>query len=430
MEIQIPDAFEGLFSPYRYKVFYGGRGSAKSETYARALLIRGIQQRTIILCTRELQASIQDSVHRLIAETIHKEKLDAYYDILQSTIRHKTNGTEFLFKGLRHNIAEIKGLQGVDICWCEEAENVSDRSWEYLIPTIRKENSEIWVSFNPRNANDPTYQRFVVFKRDDALVKKVSWRDNPFFPDVLKKELEHLKVNDPDAYDHIWEGNFDNRKNGYIYAKMIQKARDEKRICRVPCEQGYEVYTAWDLGWGDSTAIWWFQIVGRELRVIDYYENSGEALGHYSEIVKGKPYQYARIAHYLPHDAAAGNIRGDSVTNQLRNFGIINEVLPLSGIDGGIEAARQLLPVCVFDDEKCKAGIWSLENYGYEYDEDRKMFKQSPRHDFSSHGADAFRYLAHAVGKIKSAIGRPETMKAKPTIITTKNRFESKRTLR
>lgn len=404
MPITIPNKFKPLFEPYRFKVYYGGRGSAKSESFARALLVKGMQKKHIILCTRELQVSIQDSVHRLLAETIHKEGLDGQYDILQSTIRHKTNGTEFLFKGLKHNIAEIKGVQGVDICWAEEAENISDRSWEYLIPTIRKEGSEIWVSYNPRNVTDPTHQRFVVNTRPDAYVCKVSWRDNPFFPDVLKREMEHLRSVDQDAYEHVWEGNFDNRKNGYIYAKLIDRARQDGRITRVPFDTSTEVFTAWDLGWGDATAIWWFQMVGREPRIIDYYENSGEGLAHYANIVKGKTYNYARTAHYLPHDAAAGNIRGDSVTVQLRNLGLQNTVLPISSIDGGIESVRQLLPMCVFDAEKCKDGLWALENYGYEYDEDRKIFKKTPRHDFSSHGADAFRYLSHAITKIKGSV--------------------------
>lgn len=405
MPITIPTKFKPLFQPYRFKVYYGGRGSGKSESFARALLIKGLEKKQIILCTRELQVSIQDSVHRLLAETIHKEGLADRYDILQTTIRHKTNGTEFLFKGLKHNIAEIKGLQGVDICWAEEAENISDRSWEYLIPTIRKEGSEIWVSYNPRNITDPTHQRFVINQRDDAYVCKVSYRDNPFFPAVLQKEMEHLKSIDPEAYDHIWEGNFDNRKNGYIYAKMIAKAREEGRITKVPYDPSGEVYTAWDLGWGDSTAIWWFQLIGREPRIIDYYENNNEGLAHYSNVIKEKPYNYAKMGHFLPHDAKAGNIRGDSVTVQLNNLGIQNRVLELSSIDGGIEGVRQLLPMCVFDAVRCKDGLWALENYGYEYDEERKAFKKTPKHDFSSHGADGFRYLAHAINLIKGSFG-------------------------
>ena len=234
MQITVPEAFDFLFQPKRYKVTYGGRGSGKSESYARALLVLGIQNKELILCTRELQVSIQDSVHRLLASTIANENLSDQYEVLQSVIRHRTNGTEFLFKGLKHNITEIKGFQGVTKVWVEEGENVSNRSWEILIPTIRAENSEIWVSFNTRNLSDPTYQRFVANPQEDSIVKRVSYKDNPFFPDVLRKEMEKLKKADPEAYMHIWEGEFDTRRSGAVFAKQIAKAREEGRITRVP----------------------------------------------------------------------------------------------------------------------------------------------------------------------------------------------------
>src|SRR5574343_1078179 len=153
MRLQIPAAYKDLFTPSRYKVYYGGRGSAKSESFARALLTQGMERKLLTLCTRELQISIQDSVHRLLASTIMNNGLADQYEVLQSTIRHRHNGSEFLFKGLKHNITEIKGLQGVDRVWAEEAENISDRSWEVLIPTIRAPGSEIWISFNCKNRN-------------------------------------------------------------------------------------------------------------------------------------------------------------------------------------------------------------------------------------------------------------------------------------
>ena len=161
-KLQIPSAFQELFKPHRYKVLYGGRGGAKSESIVRALLLIGAQKKTRILCARELQGSIQDSVHKLLADIIYSHPtLDAFYEVQKAAIIGK-NGTEFLFKGLKHNITEVKSMAGVDICFVEEAEKVSDQSWEVLIPTIRKDGSEIWISFNPKNLTDPTYQRFVV----------------------------------------------------------------------------------------------------------------------------------------------------------------------------------------------------------------------------------------------------------------------------
>ena len=409
ISLQIPSAFSELFTPSRYKVYYGGRGSAKSESFGRALLIQGMRQKELVLCTRELQVSIQDSVHRLLSSTILNHNLADQYEVLQSCIRHRTNGTEFIFKGLKHNISEIKGLQGVTKVWVEEGENVSDRSWETLIPTIRADKSEIWVSFNPRNPNDPTYQRFVANPPADAIVRKISWRDNPFFPQVLRKEMEALRGKDPEAYDHIWEGNFDTRRSGAVFAKQIKIAREEGRITRVPYDTGSEVFTAWDLGFGDSTAIWFLQFVGRELRWLDCYENSGEQLEHYARIVKDKPYNYMRKGHFLPHDADHGNIRGLSVTRQLAQLGLPNTVLEReTDINPGIELLRQTISYSVFDAEKCKAGINALDNYGYEWDEERKAFKSKPRHDWTSHYADGGRYAAIAAGMVKSGLSNPK----------------------
>lgn len=386
---------------------YGGRGGGKSQSVGLALLIKGMEKPMRFLCTRELQASIADSVHRLLSDMIRKHGLDSFYEILQTTIRGK-NGTEFLFKGLKHNITEIKGLEGVDICWVEEAENISERSWELLIPTIRKDGSEIWIVLNPRNATDPTYQRFIAEAHDDVLLKKVSWRDNPFFPDVLRKEMEKLRSIDIEAYNHIWEGELDTRRSGAVYAKQLSKARDEGRITRVPYDPGHEVFTAWDLGFGDSTAIWWLQFVGRELRWIDCYENSGEQLDHYAGVVKAKPYNYMQTAHFLPHDGGAGNIRGDSVSKQLFSMGLRNIVLQReTDINPGIELLRQTISYSVFDSDKCKNGISALEAYAYEWDQERSVFKNKPRHDWTSHYSDAARYAAIAAGQVKAGLSAP-----------------------
>lgn len=403
-DIQIPKAFKDLFAPKRYKVYYGGRGGGKSQAVALALLVMGMQKPTRVLCTRELQASIGDSVHRLLSDLIIKHELEHFYEILQTTIRGK-NGTEFLFKGLKHNITEIKGLEGVDIVWVEEAENISERSWELLIPTIRKDGSEIWIVLNPRNATDPTYRRFIATPHDDVMLRKVSWRDNPFFPEVLRKEMEKLQQIDPESAAHIWEGELDTRRSGAVYAKQLAKAREESRICRVPYDPSTEVFTAWDLGFGDATAIWFLQFVGRELRWLDYYENSGEQLSHYTQIIKQKPYNYLKNGHFLPHDGGHGNIRGDSVSKQLFAMGLQNTVLTReTDINPGIELLRQTIAFSVFDQDKCVDGLHCLENYAYEWDEDRKVFKSKPKHDWTSHGADSARYAAIAASKVKTGL--------------------------
>lgn len=207
VEADFPEKLEFLFKPKRYKVAHGGRGSGKSWGFARALLIRAMEKKTRILCTREVQKSIKDSVHRLLGDQIEELGLGAYFEVLQNEIRAK-NGSQFLFAGLANTTAEsIKSFEGCNIVWVEEAQTVSDRSWEILIPTIRAPKSEIWVTFNPSEESDPTYQRFIVSPPPDASVVRLNWNDNPWFPEELKREKDYLYSVDPEAAEHVWGGN-------------------------------------------------------------------------------------------------------------------------------------------------------------------------------------------------------------------------------
>ena len=401
--IQIPKVFEViLLLAFRYFVFYGGRGAAKSHTIARILLILGMQSTYRIACCREVMTSISDSVHRLLKDLIGEYGLHEFYTVYNDRIEGK-NGTLFIFKGLKHNVSGIKSLEGVDIAWIEEAENVTDGSWEILIPTIRKPGSCIIVSFNTRYSSDPTYQRFVANPSSDTYVAKVSFRDNPFFPEVLEKERVKLMMTDHEAYLHVWEGEPDTRRTGFIYAKQITKAREEGRIGKFPYDPGFPVYTAWDLGFGDATSIFFFQVIGREVRIIDHFSNCGEELDYYvREVLNKKPYTYARVSVYLPHDGAHGNIRGARPSQQLADMGYKNIVLPrASGISADIEMTRQVLNYCNFHKEACHEGIHSLEHYRYQWDDNRKIFKKTPLHDWSSNDADAMRYVAQAVSQLK-----------------------------
>jgi phage terminase large subunit len=202
-EAALPIYAEPLFQPARYKIIYGGRGAGRSWSVARALLIQASMRPLRILCTRELQNSIQDSVHRLLTD--QAEMLGLPFKATQREITH-ANGSLFIFEGLRYNPTKIKSLEGVDIAWVEEAERVSEDSWQILIPTIRKSGSEIWVTFNPDQETDPTYRRFVLNSPPGAWVAKVSSTDNPWLPDELKAEREYLYRVDPDAAAHVWGG--------------------------------------------------------------------------------------------------------------------------------------------------------------------------------------------------------------------------------
>lgn len=205
MRIKFPGKFEPLFKPSRYKDFHGGRGSGKSVNVARALVLQAYENKKRILCCREIQNTIRDSVHKLIADQIEIMGLSPWFEVTQSAIRG-LNGSEFIFKGLRFDPQGIKSTEGIDLCWIEEAQTVSENSWSILIPTIRKEGSEIWLTWNPLEETSPTYQRFIESPPPDCISVEVNYYDNPYFPDVLRQEMEWLKQKDFAAYEHVWLG--------------------------------------------------------------------------------------------------------------------------------------------------------------------------------------------------------------------------------
>lgn len=397
IDAPLPVAFSELFKPHRYKVFYGGRGGAKSRSFARALLLIGTQRAIRCLCAREVQNSIRDSVKRLLDDEIGRLGLSGFYRSTDNEIRG-VNGSLFIFSGLRMSPERLKSFEGITHCWIEEAETVSERSLDLLIPTMRTAGSEIWMSFNPDRVNSIVWQRFIVkTPPPDSFVRKVGWRDNPWFPDVLRSEMEHCKSTDPDKYDHVWEGNPVLVAAGSYYGRLLQKADEDGRIGKVPVEQNLLVNTAWDLGMADSTAIWFFQFlpVGNfgEWRFVDYYEASGEGMAHYAEVLAKKGYRYG--AHIGPHDLAVRELgTGKSRIETARGMGINFTPAPQLPVADGIEGARQVIGAAWFDRDKCGQGLQSLWAYQREFDEVRGCFKEHPLHDWTSHGADAFRYAA------------------------------------
>ncbi|WP_390483397.1 PBSX family phage terminase large subunit [Pseudomonas guariconensis] len=205
INLEFAPKFAALFKPKRYKVFHGGRGGAKSWEIARALILISSSRKVRILCAREVQNTIKDSVHKLLKDQIEALGLLPWFTITDNSIKSSV-GSEFIFKGLRYDVQGVKSTEGVDICWVEEAQTVTAASWDVLSPTIRKDGSEIWISFNPNEEEDPTYQRFVANPPDDSVVVEVNYCDNPWFPEVLRKEMEYCKRVDYDAYEHIWLG--------------------------------------------------------------------------------------------------------------------------------------------------------------------------------------------------------------------------------
>ena len=216
ISIQFPPAMQDIFTPARYKVYYGGRGSSKSWTVAQFLIVQSLRKKCLILCAREHQTTLAESVHRLLSGIIDRHNLGKFFKVTQTNITSIT-GSEFIFKGLAQNVEGIKSMEGVDYCWVEEAEKVSTRSWDVLIPTIRKPGSEILIVFNPADEHDATYQRFIVNTPPDMIRRKVNYVDNPWFPDVLRKEMEHLKSVDYERYSHVWEGELRSASDAQIF---------------------------------------------------------------------------------------------------------------------------------------------------------------------------------------------------------------------
>lgn len=393
---QIPSAYAFLRQPARYKVAYGGRGAARSWSYARQLLLSGMERPLRILCAREFQNSIRDSVHKLLADQIDILGLHSFYDIQDAVIRGR-NGTEFAFKGLRHNVTGIKSFEGADIVWVEEANTVSKASWDVLIPTIRKPDSEIWATFNPELDTDETYVRFVLNTPPNAVAKHTTWRDNPWFPDVLKEEMAACRARSEDDYLTIWEGRTRKTLEGAIYAEELRKADEGGRIKRVPYNPAKPVDTFWDLGWADHTAIWFAQSFATEFHVIDYHADHMKPVSEYLRVMQSKGYVYG--TDFLPHDAEHELMAADgrSIRSQLAAAGRKVSIVPRMTVDAGIRAAREVFPLCWFDERECADGLQALRRYRWKVSEVNGAYQRLPLHDENSHGADAFRMLAVAM---------------------------------
>lgn len=389
---EFPEKLACLFKPARYKVLWGGRGGAKSWGIARALLIMGANRPLRILCARELQTSIKDSVHKLLSDQIAALGMDGFYEIQQATIKGQ-NGTEFAFAGLRSNVTQIKSFEGVDICWVEEAQTTSKSSWNVLIPTIRKEGSEIWISFNPELEEDETYQRFVVYPPANAIVEKINWSDNPWFPAVLHDEMEALKIRDHNAYLNVWEGMCRKSVDGAIFANELTVAELEGRLGHVAYDPSKPVHCIWDLGWADNVAIWFLQMVGMEYRLIRYMEDNQKTISHY--LAERQKFGYVFDTDWLPHDAQNKTLaaNGKSIEEIVRATGAKVRVIPRTSIVDSINAARTIFGSVWFDRENCADGIQCLRHYQYEVDPDTKLFSKAPLHNWASHGADAFRMI-------------------------------------
>jgi phage terminase large subunit len=394
MNVEFPEKLGFLLSKKaRYKGARGGRGSAKSWSFARALLVLGASSKLRILCTREVQKSIKQSVHKLLKDQIEAMGLSSFYRVLENEIRG-TNGTEFSFSGLSdQTVDSIKSFEGCDIVWVEEAQSVSKRSWSVLIPTIRKEGSEIWLSFNPELETDETYDRFITNQPADAIIVEMNYTDNPWFPEVLEKERLHAKATLPKTeYENIWEGRCMPAVQGAIYYDEIAMAEEEGRVCNVPHDPKLKVQVIFDLGWNDAMSISLVQKVGSSLALIENIEDSHKTLAHYSALLKERKYNWGKV--YLPHDGRHKDYRtGKSAEDIMKALGWDVAITPNMSVEDGIRMTRLTFPRIYFDKTKAARIVQCAKRY-------RRSINQqtnepgAPLHDEWSHGADNLRYIS------------------------------------
>ena len=397
MSVVFPDKLQCLFKPSRYKFIKGGRGSAKSWSVARALLVLGASGVERILCTREVQKSIKQSVHQLLKDQIQALGLSQFYQVLENEIRG-SNGTQFFFAGLSdHTVDSIKSFEGCTKVWNEEGQTTTRRSWQILIPTIRADDSEIWTTYNPQMDTDETH-KMAMSGTDDTVTVEMNYEDNPWFPDVLEKERVKAKANmSADEYAHVWLGQCMPAVLGAIYFDEVASLERGGRVREVPHDPLLKTHAIWDLGWNDSMSIILVQRQSSELRVIEYIEDSHCTLADYVADLKGKKYNDQPVnwgSDYLPHDGFSRDFKtGKSAEEILRALGRTVAATPKMDVEGGIRAARSVFSRLYLDKDKTTRLVECLKRY-------RRQINQStnepgaPLHDEFSHGADAFRYLA------------------------------------
>lgn len=409
LRVQVPRKLRPLLSPRRYKGAYGGRGGAKSHFFAEQVILRAYASPTRIVCIREVQNSIKDSVKQLLIDKINKLGLMPWFEVLESEIRGP-NGSLIVFKGMQsYNASNIKSLEGYDIAWVEEAQTLSQHSLDLLRPTLRKEGSELWFSWNPRFKTDPVDKFFRKEAPEDAISVMVNWYDNPWFPDVLHKEMSHDFATDEDKAEHIWNGAYGTTQ-GAILAKWVGRAERDGRIHNeVEFDpDGAPIEVSADLGFRDTASFWYWQRTLGGFRVLMYDGDTGldadDWIPRIQENIRqlGASRKLGKV--WLPHDARAKTFQSKYTTAErfITAFtpGKV-AVVPQSKKMDQISAARSIIPRCEFHRDRCESGIDGLLAWEYAYNEETGIFSREPLHNWASHPADAFCYGAQVMEETK-----------------------------
>jgi phage terminase large subunit len=420
--IELPEKLIPVFSGEAlYRGAWGGRGSAKSRSFAKMAAVYGLRcamanQSGVIVCGREFQNSLDESSMAEIKLAIESEPwLAGHYEVGEKFIRTRDGRIDFSFVGLRRNIESVKSTARIRLLWVDEAEQVSEIAWQKTIPTVRETGSEIWVTWNPERRASATHQRFRETPPDNSKIVGLTYRDNPWFPATLEQIRKEDEIRRPDQYGHVWLGEFATGHVGAYYARLINEAKEEGRIGHVSRDPLLPVRVYVDIGGtgarSDAYAQWVVQFVGRgEVRVLDYYESVGEPLAVHVGWLREKGWGKASV--YLPHDGATHDrIYSVSFESAFRDAGFAVEVIPNQGRGAArarIEAARRLFPSIWFNEDTTEAGREALAWYHERKSEDVRDVGLGPEHDWSSHSADAFGLMAVAY---EAPRGRPKALK-------------------
>jgi len=403
LSLQIPTAevFEPLLYPGRYKGAFGGRGSGKSHFFGEKLVDDAVCQKGLrAVCIREVQKTLKSSSKKLIEDKIKSLKLGESngFKVFNEVIQTPGDG-QIMFQGMQDHTADsIKSLEGMDRAWVEEAQTLSETSLKLLRPTIRAENSELWFSWNPRRKTDPVDAMLRQGTLPtDAIVVNANWRDNPWFPAVLEQERLDCFNNDPDDYDHVWDGGYATVTKGAYFAKHLAQAKADNRITLLSPDplMTYRVFC--DIGGtgakADNFVFWVAQFVGEHIKVIDHYEVQGQPVGAHLAWLRKNGYNESNTTIWLPHDGGTNDRVYDvSYESALSDAGYTVEVVPNQGKGAAmarVEETRRWFPSVWIDSVKCSPGIEALGWYHEKFDEVRNI-GLGPNHDWASHSADAF----------------------------------------
>lgn len=387
---------------------YGGRGSAKTMTFAKMTAIRAYMwdqagREGVIVCGREFLNSIDDSSLAEVKAAIESEPwLAPHFDIGEKYIRTKSKRIAYKFSGMdKRTIMSLKSKAKILLLWADEAEPITDKAWDIVIPTLRQEDSELWVTWNPARKSSATDRRFRQTKDPRFKVVEMNWRDNPKFPAILERQRLRWLKTDPDGYDHVWEGAYATAAKGAYFTKQLSALKREGRIGRVASDPNMKRRLFVDIGGtgvnADAFTMWGAQFIGREVRVLNYYEQVGQEVGHHLSWMREQNYQPENTEIFLPHDGATHDkVFNVSYQSAFENAGYSVTVVPNQGRGAAmarVNAARRIFPSVWINESTTTPGVEALGWYHEKWDDERDI-GLGPEHDWASHGSDAFGLMA------------------------------------